>query len=270
MEADFPIMASLVWPLSMLEDDMIYVMEKTRDILCELEWFTDMELSECRGLQKLAMNNLSVFPTKENALDFWNETESLVETLWVGGMLYSPEILERMSRILSLAADISRHMDVYPGVDTPFGLDYSSYFSSKYHQYYEVYKKAGCSDAFAPLGQKRLDELAAAIHDREAFFDDLFMKYDGMKDGISTPEEFEVLLSDFNGADRRVEILRRLTHEKDMVYGGFSTFDPVGVMKYLMEEIRSDYYGGVYVPLGEDEASYECIVPQLRDRWLAR
>ena len=249
---------------------MLYVMERIRNILCELEWFADMELTECRGLQKLAMKNLSVFPTKDGVLEFWNETESLVETFWVGGMLYSTEIAEKMSHILSFAADNARHMGVYPGIEPSFGLDYSSYFLSKYHQYYEVYEEAGCSDAFAPLGRKRLDELALSIHDREAFFDRMLERYDGIKDGISTPEEFDELISGFEGADRRIEILRRLIHEKDMVYGGFSTFNPVGVMKYLMEEIRSDYYGGIYVPLGEDDASYECIVPQLRERWLSR
>ena len=185
-------------------------------------------------------------------------------------MLHSPEIAERMSRVLSISADAARHMGVYPGMDAAFGLDYSCYFSSKYHEYYEVYSSAGCPDAFAPLGQKRLNELAHSIQSREEIFDEMLRRYDEVNGTLSDPLEFESLLSLFDGADRRVEILKRLTHESDMVYGGFSTFDPVPTMKHLMEEIRSDYYGGVYVPLGEDEASYECIVPQLRDKWIDR
>ena len=113
---------------------------------------------------------------------------------------------------------------------------------------------------FGRLGVKRLNKIALALQERERFFSEMLWKYDEIQDGIDSPLQFSELLEGFKGPDRRVEILKRLTHEDDMVYGGFSAFDPVGVMKYLMEEIRSDFYGGVYVPLGEDEASYRCIV----------
>ena len=206
---------------------------------------------------------------REKTLSLWEYVESMVENLWVGGLLYG-EYADEVSQLLENAYVYASFMGVLEKVGPVLKLDYSDYFRSKYGAYYKVYEEAGAESMFGRLGVKRLNKIALALQERERFFSEMLWKYDEIRDGIDSPLQFSELLDGFEGPDRRVEILKRLTHEDDMVYGGFSTFDPVGVMKYLMDEIRSDFYGGVYVPLGEDEASYRCIVPQLRARWLNR
>ena len=246
--------------------------ENLGEILCELEWFTGIGLDgEVRDMRTAVMKMLSsVFPDPETVSSLWPGIESMTESLWVGGMLYSDEIAEKVSSVMALSSSVLKALDAYPEVEPFLGLDYSSYFKHKYHEYYSVYENAGCGNAFAPLGQKRLNEIAMGIHEREKFLDGFLSSYESLDLDTVAPEEIGALLDDFPGSDRRVELIRRLSHESDMVYGGFSTYDPRPTMNFLVEEIRRDYYGGAYVPLGEDEASYACIIPQLRERWLNR